>query len=443
MHYAAFTRRGFMLAATGAIGIASLKRARAESGTPWSIVVVPDPQYMAASSVCPNEPEGYDNLMRWIVENRTLPVDGVPLNIKAAISVGDCVNTADVAYGNQGLIAARAWSRLDAAGIHKQMVPGNHDWVRGDIKNFTRDDAHLDGVWTGNNPFSASGLASVLGCGMPLADSDDMAYWGGSYSLSGANTYTTMKIGNRRILMIGLEFFPRSAVLNWAKSVHDAHPDHECWITTHSYLSDQANFSSDPNSPSNRVSRGTGGLGNCWGPDAYGLGAAPASNSADEMWNGSDASWPHGFKSFTNLTAIFSGHWIDPVSDGGWYWQRNFPQSSSARGQRVLELFANWQQLDWTTQCGGNPPDGVSDSRHLMILRFREDLAPRALEAFALSTNSGRWYGAKGSVPAANPVQLFNLGFPGVPPGVSHNPVRPSFKAPLLAAPRGGARCGG
>jgi hypothetical protein len=59
--------------------------------------------------------------------------------------------------------------------------------------------------------------------------------------------------------MIGLEFFPRSNVLNWAKSIHDAHPDHECWITTHSYLSDQPNVSPDPNFPSNRASRGTGG----------------------------------------------------------------------------------------------------------------------------------------------------------------------------------------
>jgi hypothetical protein len=44
--------------------------------------------------------------------------------------------------------------------------------------------------------------------------------------------------------------------------------------------------------------------------------------------------WQDGLKSFTNLTAVFSGHWIDPALDGGWYWQRNFPQSSSARGQR-------------------------------------------------------------------------------------------------------------
>jgi hypothetical protein len=251
-----------------------------------------------------------------------------------------------------------------------------------------------------------------------------------------------MKIGNRRILIIGLEFFPRSEVLNWAKSVHDAHPDHECWITTHSYLSDQANSSSDPNAPSNRASRGTGGSNNCWGPDAYELGAAPASNCALEMWNGSDATWQDGFKSFTNLTAVFSGHWIDPALDGGWYWQRNSPQSSSARGQRVLELFANWQQLDLATQCGANPVNGAADAGHLMILRFREDLVPRVVEAFALSTVSGRWYGAGGIAPAAGPIQLFSLDSPGVPPAARPTLVRPPVRGTLHAGPLDSARIG-
>jgi hypothetical protein len=403
-----------MLASAGAIGLATRKRALAGRATPWSVVVVPDPQYQAAAPVCPSEPAGYDNLMNWIIGNRNLLVDGVPLGIKAAISVGDCVDSADPTYGSQALIAAKAWSRLDAAGIHKQMVPGNHDWVNGGAFGFSRDDANLDPLWTGSNPFGASALASVMGAGLRLADSGDMAHWGGSYGSAGSNTYTTMDIGDRRILMIGLEFFPRSEVLNWAKRVHDAHPNHECWITTHSYLSDQPNASPNPDTPTNRVTRGTAGLENVWGPDAYALGAAPASNSGDEMWNGSDATWADGFKSFTNLTAIFSGHWIDPATDGGWYWQCNYPMSSSTRGQRVLEVFANWQQLDYSTHCGSDP-DVSSDSGHLMILRFREDLVPRVVEAFALSTNSGMWYGPRGSVLAASPIQLFSLNAPGIP----------------------------
>jgi hypothetical protein len=170
------------------------------------------------------------------------------------------------------------------------------------------------------------------------------------------------------------------------------------------------------------------------------MGAAPASNSADEMWNGSDATWKDGLKSFTNLTAVFSGHWIDPAGDGGWYWQRNYPQSSSAQGQRVLELFANWQQLDLTTQCGANPANGAGDAGHLMILRFREDLVPRVVESFALSTVSGRWYGAGGIAPSAGPIQLFSLDFPGIPPGPRLAPDRPLLREPFLVGPLARAR---
>jgi hypothetical protein len=131
-----------------------------------------------------------------------------------------------------------------------------------------------------------------------------------------------------------------------------------------------------------------------------------------------------------------------PAGDGGWYWQRNFPQSSSARGQRVLDLFANWQKLDSATKCGAIPANGAGDSEHLMILRFREDLVPRVVEAFALSTVSGRWYGAGGIAPAAGPIQLFSLCFPGIPPGVCPNPIRTPIGRSLFAGPPGGARCG-
>jgi len=107
----------------------------------------------------------------------------------------------------------------------------------------------------------------------------------------------------------------------------------------------------------------------------------------------------------------------------------------------VLELFANWQQLDLATKCGANPVNGASDSGHLMILRFREDLVPRVVEAFALSTVSGRWYGAGGIAPAAGPIQLFSLDFPGVPPGTCRIPVSPTAREPLFGGPLAGARC--
>src|ERR1035441_4561183 len=74
-----FTRRGFMRVAAGAaaMGLATRQKALAQTAAPWSVVLVPDPQYMAATYVCATGPTAYDNLMGWIVANRNLPVDGV------------------------------------------------------------------------------------------------------------------------------------------------------------------------------------------------------------------------------------------------------------------------------------------------------------------------------------------------------------------------------
>ena len=107
----------------------------------------------------------------------------------------------------------------------------------------------------------------------------------------------------------------------------------------------------------------------------------------------------------------------------------------------MLELFANWQQLALATQCGANPVNGAADAGHLMILRFREDLVPRVVEAFALATVTGRWYGARGVAAAAGPIQLFSLEFPGVPPGACHTPISLPAQELRLAGPLAAARC--
>jgi hypothetical protein len=78
------------------------------------------------------------------------------------------------------------------------------------------------------------------------------------------------------IIDYGLEFFPRSSVLNWAKELHDGWPDHEIWVTTHGYM----------NTLGDQCGR------NVYGPSTYSMGFAPSSNSGQEMWAGSDQSWP-------------------------------------------------------------------------------------------------------------------------------------------------------
>ena len=84
--------------------------------------------------------------------------------------------------------------------------------------------------------------------------------------------------------------------------------------------------------------------------------------------------------------------------------------------------------MRWIVDNRNLPVDGADDSGHLMILRFREDMVPRVVEALALSTVSGRWYGPGGIAPAAGPIHLFSLDFPGVPPGACRIPGRPPIQ---------------
>src|ERR1035441_6872351 len=81
-----FSRRGFNALVAGAASAALPRLARAEEPD-FSVVVPNDPQYLA--TLCG---KAYSAMMQWIVDNQATTVDGSPLNIKAAVSAGDCVN---------------------------------------------------------------------------------------------------------------------------------------------------------------------------------------------------------------------------------------------------------------------------------------------------------------------------------------------------------------
>ena len=103
----------------------------------------------------------------------------------------------------------------------------------------TIDRSKINYLWRTdkNGPWQPSALAGFYGTGMELGGGD-VAYWGGTYSDpdgfpdSSVNNYIRLNIGSRKILIISLEFFPRNKVINWAKSLHDAHIDHERRPTT-------------------------------------------------------------------------------------------------------------------------------------------------------------------------------------------------------------------
>jgi uncharacterized protein (TIGR03437 family) len=404
------TRRSFHARIAGgmAAGFLGHRAARAQSGTPFTVVLVPDPQFLATDATCAGS-KAYNALIQWGITNRNLSVNGVPLNIKGFLQVGDCVNnSSDTAYTSPQSVCVNAYAQAEAAHMFVARVCGNHDYLsaaktdRNRVGYMWREDKR--GAW------SPSNVASIYSGGMDLGNGD-VAWFGGvypdpTYPLSTANAWMRLAIQGRKIIVASAEHYPRSAVMNYFRGIHDAYPDHEFWFLTHGYMT----------TAGVHVARG-----DAYGPDNAGLGPAPVSNSGREMWNG--ASGHPGLITWPNLTFVGCGHWIDGYaspSASNWVWQRLEGVSTSGRRQKVQQIFCDCQAADWSTNfCGGsgaNSPDGASDVMHLMLLRIFP--ATGAMDAYLVSTNNNKWTGGPGvrnlPSPSSPGAQLFRIEFPGI-----------------------------
>ena len=404
----------------------------------FSIVVIPDPQYLAA--LCSPE---YNAIMNWVLNNMTTVVEGSALNIKAVLGVGDCVNTANTA---EARVAADAWGILDSNGIPWLSPPGNHDMVTGSgpglQQRLLADNFRPGGFFAADTRGGQSYWGRSLSGGGQCA-------WGGSYDATGGNMYFKLDIGAMKILCMSLEFNPRTDVLNWARGVHDANLDHQVIITTHAYLVDTGGLNLRSTfaawSPgvayaagdhaivsgitylsvaNNNVGRPPLSSPSWWAmaanygnyaygvnPDGYQQGVAPASNCGLEMWGGSRG-W-RGFTEWSNLLAVVNGHFIyaphhnnDPSGPNpAWYWNRTQAISTSSRRQNVQQIFVNWQELDNAPGCA----DRVTDRAHLFILKFLP--ASNTVRAYAFSANTGKWMGGPSATPSFSPVRLFEASY--------------------------------
>ena len=72
----------------------------------------------------------------------------------------------------------------------------------------------------------------------PLSDFESYPEYGGAYSDDCLNTFYTFEQGGLKYMILCLEFAPRDGVIDWAKSVIEAHPGHNVIITTHGFLDD-------------------------------------------------------------------------------------------------------------------------------------------------------------------------------------------------------------
>jgi hypothetical protein len=376
-----FTRRGFGAMVAGAAAIGPLARLGRATDPDFTLAVIPDPQYLPYGGC-----GAYNALMNYVGSNLNLSVDGSALNVKAVVGVGDCVN---VPNDGTATTAATAWGLLDSAGIPWITPAGNHDIV-------------------GGSDLSARNIATNFQTGgfFSWDQRSGKSYFGGGYGSAGDNYYIKLTIGSWKLIVMSLEFHPRSAVMDWAKGVHDANPTYSVIVTTHSYLT----------SYGNQVQRGTGVTGvNDGGPDTYNQGSAPASNAGTEMWSG----W---FTGWSRLLMIVSGHFLWRQSyPQGWVWQQVPVTSTSSRGQTVQQIFTNQQDgddgYDYATGGQGvtSPCDVGLESQHLFFLKFLPSV--NKLRAYSVSVNTGNWIGAAGSMANASPVRLFEASLPAQPAG--------------------------
>jgi hypothetical protein len=163
-----------------------------EQSTPAGgrVIVVPDPQYATERN-----PAQLYAQMRYIISRRP----------DLVVFVGDLV---DVAQSRpQWEVVARATQMLTDAGVVWIPAEGNHD--------ATADRRTL------MNEFLAPG-----------------AWIGGTYPAGGLeNSWSLVRVGGRRWLILSLEYYPRNAVIEWAGSVAAAHTDVPMILVTHAYLS--------------------------------------------------------------------------------------------------------------------------------------------------------------------------------------------------------------
>jgi hypothetical protein len=417
------TRRGFGASILGGLAGAAASRrmgtaSERATGVPaadFTIAIIPDPQFLAET--CPDNLGGYyAAMMQWIVDQKnivfTSSAPSFSANIKAVVGVGDCVNnTMDTEYSN----AETAWTILDTHGIPFITPPGNHDYAHDPTSR-----SHL-GAQFATGYFSARNRSSVYGSGISLGGGD-MAYWIGSFDSTGANTAVKFVISGIKLLILAVDFFAGNTAWSWAHDVMLANSDCECYITTHAWLT---------------VFGTQFTRTDAFGPESYKMADAPYSNSAEAAWS------TLGVKTWSNLFGIFGGHdifgsrstlseaemakphpearssWIHPrAGSPAWYWQKVPIQSESLRGQTVLQLFANTQELDEGCSIHTSTARGTGQIASVFLLTRRPALG--LLEGRMISTQSRDWFESRspafpgGTSWSASETLLFSVPFTGL-----------------------------
>ncbi|MFT3927021.1 MAG: metallophosphoesterase [Myxococcales bacterium] len=194
--------------------------------TKFTIAVMPDTQ----QEVRPTEPRNlndvrFRNRTQWLVDHED------ELDLRFVAHSGDVVNWGERdAY--QYSVVVDGVQPLVQAGVPFAFTPGNHD---------TRAVCAGGSACPGE---SASTNVRLL----PLFSQNFNPLFAvsGRYEANKLdNYYTLFEAGGVKWMLLSLELWPRSQVIDWAKSAVQSHPTHNVFVVTHMYLDGNGNIATD------------------------------------------------------------------------------------------------------------------------------------------------------------------------------------------------------
>jgi hypothetical protein len=260
-------------------------------------VVLPDTQFYACA---------YPTIFQAQVDYILASIE--PKGIAAVVHTGDIV---DQDVPQQWQLAADSLLRLNGQ-VPYLVTAGNHDLSAGR--------ASLIGAYLGD-ALAAQPAVVVRDPGRP------------------DNSFAVVELAGRSWLVLGLEFGPRAAVVQWASEVLDAHADLPAIVFTHAYLY----------SDGQRYDRAIRPL-QPYHPDSYGFTPEQGIADGEDLWR--DLIEPH-----ENVQLVVCGH---VIPDGT-------AKSTALRrsGTRVHQLLANYQFCD-TCPC----VQAEGGGGYLRLMRF-------------------------------------------------------------------------
>lgn len=179
----------------------------------FSFAVIPDTQ---------NEVFAGSHMARHVGRAQWLADNKSTLDLRFVLHSGDVTNWGE-RDASQYDIAMAGVAPLRQAGIPFAYTPGNHD---------TR------AVCAGGSACPGESTRATVR-ELPLFNQ----YFNGQFTVTGRmeagkldNYYTLFEAGGVDWLVLSLELWPRTAAIDWAKSVVEAHPSHNVIVITHMYL---------------------------------------------------------------------------------------------------------------------------------------------------------------------------------------------------------------